>query len=48
MGLRTSLAVRAADLATWASRKAGRGNGGMIGGLVADFIDPKLDRKSVV
>ena len=42
MGLRTSLAVRAADLATWASRKAGRGNGGMIGGLVADFIDPKL------
>ncbi|AWT25248.1 UDP-N-acetylmuramoylalanine--D-glutamate ligase [Corynebacterium provencense] len=42
MGLRTSLAVRAADVATWASRKAGRGNGGMIGGLVADFIDPKL------
>lgn len=42
MGLRTSLAVRAADLATWASRKAGRGNGGMIGGLVADVIDPRL------
>ncbi|AGP31769.1 hypothetical protein A606_10650 [Corynebacterium terpenotabidum Y-11] len=38
----TTLAVRAADAATWASRKAGRGNGGMIGGLVAGFIDPKL------
>lgn len=42
MGLRTSLAVRAADAATWASRKAGRGAGGMIGGLVANAIDPKL------
>lgn len=42
MGLRTAIAVRAADAATWASRKAGRGAGGMIGGLVADFIDPKL------
>lgn len=42
MGLRTTLAVRAADAATWASRKAGRGAGGMIGGLVANAIDPKL------
>jgi UDP-N-acetylmuramyl tripeptide synthase len=42
VGLLTSLAVRAADVATWASRKAGRGNGGMIGGLVAQVIDPKL------
>ncbi|MDN6437961.1 MAG: MurT ligase domain-containing protein [Corynebacterium nuruki] len=42
MGLLTSVAVRAAAAATWASRKAGRGNGGMIGGLVAQVIDPKL------
>ncbi|WP_145941452.1 MurT ligase domain-containing protein [Corynebacterium glyciniphilum] len=42
MGVLTSLAVRAADLATWASKKTGRGSGGMIGGLIADMIDPKL------
>ncbi|MGP9722709.1 MurT ligase domain-containing protein [Corynebacterium sp. AOP40-9SA-29] len=42
MGMLTSLAVRAADAATWASKKTGRGSGGMIGGLVANFIDPKL------
>lgn len=42
MGLLTSVAVRAADIATWASKKTGRGSGGMIGGLVANFIDPKL------
>lgn len=32
----------AADLATWASRKTGRGSGGMIGGLIAGTIDPNL------
>ncbi|MGO1949071.1 MAG: MurT ligase domain-containing protein [Mycobacteriaceae bacterium] len=42
MGLLTSVAVKAADAATWASKKTGRGSGGMIGGLVANFIDPKL------
>lgn len=42
MGLLTSLAVRTADIATWASKKTGRGSGGMIGGLVANFIDPNL------
>ena len=42
MGLMTTVAIRAADLATWASRKTGRGSGGMIGGMVANFLDPKL------
>ncbi|MEJ4109070.1 MurT ligase domain-containing protein [Corynebacterium bovis] len=42
MSLRSRLACRAADLATWASRKTGRGAGGMIGGLVAGAIDPDL------
>ncbi|TXG92341.1 DUF1727 domain-containing protein [Rhodococcus rhodnii] len=34
--------MRAAGAASWASRKAGRGNGSMIGGLVALRIDPEL------
>ncbi|KAB1502924.1 DUF1727 domain-containing protein [Corynebacterium sp. 320] len=32
----------AADAATWASKKTGRGAGGMIGGLIAGAIDPHL------
>lgn len=40
--VRNRVAVTAADLATWASRKTGRGSGGMIGGLIAGAIDPNL------
>lgn len=40
--VRSSIAILAADAATWASRTAGRGAGGMIGGLVAGIIDPNL------
>ncbi|MGV0396880.1 MurT ligase domain-containing protein [Corynebacterium suicordis] len=39
---RSAVAISAADLATWASRKTGRGSGGMIGGLIAGGIDPHL------
>ncbi len=39
---RGQLATSAARLATWASRKSGRGAGGMIGGLVAQKIDPHI------
>ena len=42
MSLRSRIACQAADLATWASQKTGRGAGGMIGGLVANAIDPNL------
>ena len=41
-GIRSRVAVLAADLATWASKKTGRGSGGMIGGLIAGAIDPNL------
>ncbi|QFQ03318.1 UDP-N-acetylmuramoyl-L-alanyl-D-glutamate synthetase [Corynebacterium urogenitale] len=41
-GIRHRAAVLAADLATWASKKTGRGSGGMIGGLIAGAIDPNL------
>ncbi|MEP9393025.1 MurT ligase domain-containing protein [Gordonia sp. VNQ95] len=40
--LRTSVALAAAASARWASRTAGRGKGSMIGGLVAEKIDPKI------
>ncbi|AZA14602.1 UDP-N-acetylmuramate--L-alanine ligase [Corynebacterium choanae] len=39
---RTSLATAAARAATWASQTTGRGSGGMIGGLVAQAIDPDI------
>ncbi|WP_084562641.1 MurT ligase domain-containing protein [Corynebacterium aquilae] len=39
---RTQVAVSAAQAATFASQKTGRGAGGMIGGLVAGLIDPSL------
>jgi UDP-N-acetylmuramyl tripeptide synthase len=39
---RGRVALRAAELATWASRKAGRGKGSMIGGLIALKIDPDI------
>ncbi len=39
---RTRVALAAAAAARWASRKAGRGKGSMIGGLVALKIDPRL------
>ncbi|OZD14859.1 DUF1727 domain-containing protein [Rhodococcus sp. 06-156-3C] len=42
IGARGRLALRAAEAATWASRKAGRGKGSMIGGLVALKIDPDI------
>lgn len=41
-GLRTRLAVGLANLATTASRATGRGSGGMIGGLIAEKIDPNI------
>ncbi|MGC4936179.1 MurT ligase domain-containing protein [Gordonia sp. DT30] len=40
--LRTSLALTAAATARWASRTAGRGKGSMIGGLIAEKIDPQI------
>ncbi|MBC2682427.1 DUF1727 domain-containing protein [Corynebacterium sp. 4HC-13] len=40
--IRSRAAIIAADLATWASKKTGRGSGGMIGGLIAGAIDPNL------
>lgn len=40
--LRARVAKLAANAATWASRKSGRGAGGMIGGLVAQKIDPHI------
>ncbi|MDO4928028.1 MAG: MurT ligase domain-containing protein [Corynebacterium sp.] len=43
-GLRTKLAVTSARLATTVSRATGRGSGGMIGGLVAEKIDPDIMR----
>lgn len=42
MKLRTLLATAAAAAATKASQLSGRGAGGMIGGLVAMAIDPKI------
>ena len=42
MSLRSRIACQAADLATWTSQKTGRGAGGMIGGLIANAIDPNL------
>ncbi|GGG73163.1 UDP-N-acetylmuramyl peptide synthase [Corynebacterium pelargi] len=40
--IRSALAVSAAKLATQASRATGRGSGGMIGGLIAEKIDPNI------
>ncbi|WP_405498781.1 MurT ligase domain-containing protein [Nocardia sp. NBC_00511] len=40
--MRGQLALRAATTASWASRQAGRGNGSMIGGLIALKIDPTI------
>ena len=39
---RGRVALRAAKAAAWASQKAGRGKGSMIGGLIALKIDPTL------
>lgn len=39
---RGQLAVKAAAAAAWASRRAGRGNGSMIGGLIALKVDKTL------
>ena len=39
---RGRVALRAAEAASWASQKAGRGKGSMIGGLIALKIDPTL------
>lgn len=43
--LRSTAATTAARLATTASRLSGRGAGGMIGGLVANAIDPTIMEK---
>ena len=40
--LRSRIATTAAAAATWASRRTGRGSGGMIGGLIAQKIDPGI------
>jgi UDP-N-acetylmuramyl tripeptide synthase len=40
--LRTRVALLAARSAAWASRRAGRGKGSMIGGLIALKIEPNL------
>ncbi|CCF61102.1 Putative UDP-N-acetylmuramoylalanine--D-glutamate ligase, murD [Nocardia cyriacigeorgica GUH-2] len=40
--MRGRIALRAAAAASWASQKAGRGKGSMIGGLIALKIDPTI------
>lgn len=40
--VRTRAALAAAASARWASRTAGRGKGSMIGGLIAEKIDPRI------
>jgi UDP-N-acetylmuramyl tripeptide synthase len=40
--MRGRLALRAAEAAAWASQRAGRGKGSMIGGLIALLIDPAI------
>lgn len=40
--LRSGVAITAARIATRASRATGRGSGGMIGGLVANAVDPEI------
>lgn len=42
--MRSGIAIAAAQLATAASRATGRGSGGMIGGLVANAVDPEIMR----
>ncbi|MFF2086624.1 MurT ligase domain-containing protein [Nocardia sp. NPDC058176] len=42
ISVRGRLALRAAAAASWASQKAGRGKGSMIGGLIALKIDPTI------
>ncbi|WP_278260658.1 MurT ligase domain-containing protein [Nocardia sp. AG03] len=42
ISVRGRLALRAAAAASWASQKAGRGKGSMIGGLIALKIDPSI------
>ncbi|MGV3113125.1 MurT ligase domain-containing protein [Corynebacterium freneyi] len=42
MSPRSRIATAAAKAATWASRRTGRGSGGMIGGLIAQKIDPGI------
>ncbi|MBF6213893.1 Mur ligase family protein [Nocardia puris] len=52
--MRGRIALRAAATASWASQKAGRGKGSMIGGLIALKIDPTImeqlgrDRRTVL
>ncbi|MFC4376754.1 MurT ligase domain-containing protein [Nocardia halotolerans] len=54
ISVRGRLALRAAAAASWASQKAGRGKGSMIGGLIALKIDPTImtqlgrDRRTVL
>ncbi|MFE3441991.1 MurT ligase domain-containing protein [Nocardia sp. NPDC059180] len=42
ISVRGRIALRAAATASWASQKAGRGKGSMIGGLIALKIDPTI------
>ncbi|WP_280208078.1 Mur ligase family protein, partial [Nocardia cyriacigeorgica] len=42
ISVRGRIALRAAAAASWASQKAGRGKGSMIGGLIALKIDPTI------
>ncbi|MBH0779117.1 MurT ligase domain-containing protein [Nocardia bovistercoris] len=42
ISVRGRIALRAAALASWASQRAGRGKGSMIGGLIALKIDPTI------
>ena len=42
MSPRSRIATAAAKAATWASRRTGRGSGGMIGGLIAQKLDPRI------
>lgn len=42
MSPKTRFAATAARAATWASRATGKGSGGMIGGLIAQKLDPRI------
>lgn len=43
--IRAKLAGLSGNLAAWASRKTGRGSGGMIGGRIATRVDPRIAAK---
>lgn len=45
LDIRAKLAGLSGSLAAWASRKSGKGSGGMIGGRIATRVDPRIAAK---